>query len=307
MAVPSIKVIVAPRQARGEQRSADGVRPRISSPLGERESIRYRNKASTAAAVLVCGASSSEEPPFTRGAFLGRRWVQHVNQGDAHDLRTRRSAGHLSHTLILAPCLMRDTENWFLGLADKSTPPVIITCSLITRRERKKIPFLRCQTHRTLPVWMEGAQSDSLNPSLALPSLLRSRPSLPLSSQFYLQAISPSVKGMVMIILNLREVNKNCTINQAASILTIRYAHGVFNTSCCFLPLPAVIIACLVLLPHTSSGPRSAPPPRTPRLCLKPKSGSRAGAGTRGWWGVLLHSSSVGVDGRLPPAPCHHP
>lgn len=136
----------------------------------------------------MCGASSSEAPPFTRGAFLGRWWVQHVNQGDAHDPRTRRSAGHLSHTLILAPCLMRDTENWFLGLADKSTPPVIITCSLITRRERQKIPFLRCQPHRTLPVWMKAAPSDSLSPSLALPSLLGSRPSLPPSSQSYLQA-----------------------------------------------------------------------------------------------------------------------
>lgn len=248
-----------------------------------------------------------------RGAALhpqsisGAGWVQHVNQGDAHDLKTRRSAGHLSHTLILAPCLMRDTENWFLGQADKSTPPVIITCSLITLRERKNVPFLRCQTHRTLPVWMGGAHSDSLNPSLARPSLRAAVPSSCRPPDPSSRPISPSVKGMVMITLNLREKNKNSTINQAAPILTIRYAHGVFNTSCCFLPLPAVIIACLVLLPHTSSGPRSAPPPRTPRLCLKPKSGSRAGAGTRGWWGVLLHSSSVGVDGRLPPAPCHHP
>lgn len=149
-------------------------------------------------------------------------------------------------------------------------------------------------TASALPWPSRHSSSEAVLPSRPLPNLT-SRP------------ISPSVKGMVMIILNLREVNKNCTINQAASILTIRYAHGVFNTSCCFLPLPAVIIACLALLPHTSSGPRSAPPPRTPRLCLKPKSGSRAGAGTRGWWGVLLHSSSVGVDGRLPPAPCRRP
>lgn len=101
------------------------------SSLRERERCHHRSK--TAVMMSVCGGSRFED----REAFLGRFRVQHVNQRDVHDLRTQWSAVHRGYTLILAPCLMRDTENWFLGLADKSTPPVIITCSLITRRRGK--------------------------------------------------------------------------------------------------------------------------------------------------------------------------
>lgn len=105
-------------------------------------------------------------------------WVQHVNQGDAHDLRTRWSAGHLSHTLILAPCLMRDTENWFLGLADKSTPPVIITCPLITRRERKKMYHFYAVKHtgRCLSGWKVSTVTAS---TLAGPPVTPEKPSFP--------------------------------------------------------------------------------------------------------------------------------